>query len=117
MLDAGTLDEPLLRLSSVVVQGNVLRARGERPAVQMNTGLDIEFSDNRCTLNGRETAVLLTCRVAVVSSNIVRSLGQFSIDVPGTDVQATVLGNATSGDIFVRGQPLPLPWAPLNVRI
>jgi hypothetical protein len=117
VLDAGTLDEPVLRLSSVIVQGNVLRARGGRPAVSMITGLDIKFSDNRCTLNGGETAVLLNCRVAVVSANIVRGLGRLSIEVPGTDVQFTVFGNATSGEIFVRGQPLPAPWSPLNVRI
>ncbi len=54
VLDAGTVDAPVLRLSSVIVQGNVLRARGAMPAVHMITGLDIKFSDNRCTLNGGE---------------------------------------------------------------
>jgi Family of unknown function (DUF6519) len=117
VLDAGPVDAPLLRLSSVIVQGNVLRARGGTPAVHMITGLDIKFSDNRCTLNGNNTAVNLNCRVAVVSSNIVRGLGRNSVEVPGTDVQFTVVGNVTSGEILVRGQPLPTPWAPLNVRI
>ena len=117
VLDAGTVDAPVLRLSSVVVQGNVLRARGGTPAVHMITGLDIKFSDNRCTLNGRNTAVNLNCRVAVINSNIVRGLGRNSVEVPGTDVQFTVTGNATSGEILVRGQPLPPPWASLNVRI
>jgi len=117
VLDAGTSAAPLLRLSSVMVEGNVLRARGGMPAVLMITGLDIKFSDNRCTLNGNNTAVVLNCRVAVVSSNIVRGLGRNSVEVPSADVQATVIGNVTSGEIFVRGQPLPAPWAPLNVRI
>jgi hypothetical protein len=117
VLDAGPVDAPLLRLSSVIVQGNVLRARGGTPAVHMITGLDIKFSDNRCTLNGNNTAVNLNCRVAVVSSNIVRGLGRNSVEVPGTDVQFTVVGNVTSGEIFVRGQPLPAPWEPLNVSI
>ena len=117
VLDAGTADAPVLRLSSVVVQGNVLRARGGTPAVHMITGLDIKFSDNRCTLNGANTAVNLNCRVAVINSNIVRGLGRNSIEVPGADVQFTVTGNATSGEIFVRGQPLPAPWSSLNVRV
>ena len=51
----------LLGLSSVIVDGNVLRARGGTPAVHMVTGLDIKFSDNRCTLNGNDTAVVLNC--------------------------------------------------------
>jgi len=117
VLDAGAVEAPVLRLSSVIVQGNVLRARGATPAVHMITGLDIKFSDNRCTLNGGNTAVLLNCKVAVVSSNIVRGLGKLSVEVPTADAQVTVFGNATSGDIFVRGQPLPVPWSPLNVRI
>jgi hypothetical protein len=117
VLDAGTVEAAVLRLSSVTVQGNVLRARGATPAVHMITGLDIKFSDNRCTLNGGNTAVLLNCRVAVVSSNIVRGLGKLSVELPTADAQVTVFGNATSGDIFVRGQPLPVPWSTLNVRI
>jgi len=117
VLDVGTANALLLGLSSVIVEGNVLRARGATPAVHMITGLDIKFSDNRCTLNGNNTAVVLNCKVAVISSNIVRNLGRNSVEVPSSDVQSTVIGNVTSGEILVRGQPLPAPWAPLNVRI
>jgi hypothetical protein len=117
LLDAAVSANLLLGLSSVVVDGNVLRARGGVAAVHMVTGLDIAFSDNRCTLNGNDTAIRATCRVAVLSSNSVRNLGRLSVEVHGSELRFTAVGNASSGEIFVNGQPLPAPWAPLNVRI
>ena len=117
VLDAGPSAKLLLGLSSVVVDGNVLHARGGTPAVHMVTGLDIVISNNRCTLNGNDTSIRVTCRVAVLSSNSVRGLGRLSFEVHGSDLKFTAVGNATDGEIFVNQQPLPAPWAQLNVRI
>jgi len=119
VLDAGPSAKLLLGRSSVVVDGNVLHARGGTPAVHMVTSLDVAISDNRCTLNADGIAISVTCLVAVLSSNSVRNLGRLSIDVHEFEpsLRFTAVGNATSGEIIVNQQPLPAPWAPLNVRI
>jgi hypothetical protein len=103
--------------SSVVVTGNVLNARGSTPAVNLTTTLDVKFSDNRCTLNGREAVISVTCAAALMNSNAVRGLGRISIDSRVAGAQNAAIGNVTNGEIFVNGQPLPAPWAPLNVRM
>ena len=103
--------------SSVVVTGNVLNARGGTPAVNVATTLDVKLSDNRCTLNGREAVISVTCAAALMNSNAVRGLGRISIDSHVAGSQNAAIGNVTNGEIFVNGQPLPAPWAQLNVRI
>jgi len=117
VLDPTGANPLALGQSSVVVNGNVLYARGGTPAVHIVTTRDVKLSDNSCTLNGNEAVISATCAVAVMNSNSVRGLGRTAINMHVAGSQSAVLGNATNGEIFVNGQLLPAPWAPLNVRI
>ena len=108
VLDPTGANPLALGQSSVVVNGNVLYARGGTPAVHIVTARDIKLSDNSCTLNGNEGGSA-TCAVAVMNSNSVRGLGRTASQYACGRSTGAVLGNATNGEIFVSGQPLPAP--------
>jgi hypothetical protein len=97
------------------VHGNVLNARGAASAVELSAAGECLFNDNRVEsrLNGK-AAVTLATNVAIVNANRVRNSGDISIEVTGA--KATVLGNVTSGKIFVSGGLLQAPWAELNLQ-
>ena len=52
VLDPTGANPLALGQSSVVVNSNVLYARGGTPAVHIVTTRDVKLSDNSCTLNG-----------------------------------------------------------------
>lgn len=101
--------------SAASVQGNSFAARGRAPAVFVVASAEALFSDNRCTHQGSRglPAVLLNTPVALVNANRVRS-GDLAIAIIGSKA-FTALGNITSGVVRVNNNPLPAPWAALNV--
>jgi hypothetical protein len=102
--------------SAASVQGNTFAARGRAPAVFVVASAEALFSDNRCTHQGAGAlpAVVLNAPVALVNANRVRS-GDLSISIFGSKT-FTALGNITSGVVRVNNNPLPEPWAALNVN-
>jgi hypothetical protein len=97
------------------VLGNVLNARGERPAVIVSAPAECLFNDNRVEsrLNNGQTAVILVTDLAIVSANRVRG-GERSIDIVGATAKtATVLGNITTNPISIQGGLGT--WANLNL--
>lgn len=97
------------------VQGNTFAARGRAPAVAVSASTEALFGDNRCThQSGRGLpAVQITSPVVLLNANRVRS-GDISVAVAGSKSVAA-LGNVTSGVIRVNNNPLPAPWAALNL--
>ena len=118
-LDFADAAAPVPRLSRVAMRHNTVRARGARPAIAVEAGGHVQFSDNHCELTGRSAAaVQISAPAAVVSANVV--LGARDAIRIGADInRVTVLGNATRGRIVV-GDSNDLsntPWTLLNVRI
>lgn len=118
LLDYAEPAAPVPRLSSATVRGNTLRARGNRQAVAIEAGANVQFSDNRCELTGGPgVAVTITAPAAIVSTNVVLS-NKDAIRIGPESVRATVLGNVTKGFIYLGpGTLANTPWEPLNVRI
>lgn len=99
--------------SSGSILGNVIRARGQRPAVEVTAG-ECLFNDNRVEIAGFTTAVALSAPVAIVSANRVKG-ARISIAVTtAASRPAAVVGNITTGIITVSGG-FTAPFAPLNL--
>ena len=73
-------------------------------------------SDNRCTLQGPRgvPAVRIASPVVVLNANRVRGGELNSVQVTSAKSVAA-LGNVTSGPVTVNGNPLPAPFAALNL--
>jgi hypothetical protein len=95
------------------VLGNLLQARGSRPAADVTVRGDCIFNDNRCDLLfGGRTVVRLAAKTTIVNANRVAG-GEISIELSRTNI--TALGNITSRAILAGGTPLGAPWNALNV--
>jgi hypothetical protein len=96
------------------ILGNVLKARGLPPAVEVSAHYCL-FNDNRVGATGAIGAgVALNSVVAVVNANRV-VMGRPSINIAASPAGSTVLGNVTTGGIILGGSSLTTPWAALNM--
>lgn len=98
------------------VQGNTFSARGRAPAVFIVASTEALFGDNRCTHQGSrgQPAVQINAPVVLLNANRVRG-GELSMAVSGSK-RVAALGNVTSGQISVNGNPLQAPFAALNLN-
>jgi hypothetical protein len=129
--------------STTSVRGNKLDGAGDNPAVIVGFVAEkpdgdysrfgpLAFAENFCDLDGRgahpairPVAVSLAAAALVMPDNQIRStwggdgLAVSAAVGPAADQQpaVTATGNITDGEIFVNGQLLLAPWAPLNVRL
>ncbi|MET0210864.1 MAG: right-handed parallel beta-helix repeat-containing protein, partial [Burkholderiaceae bacterium] len=109
---------PVPRRSSATVRANILQSRGASPAIEIETGADIHFADNRCTSTGEVPAVTLTAPAAVVTSNIIRSGGDIAVSLTVSPDRAVIMGNATRGQILIVQKPVSTTqWANFNVGL
>lgn len=107
----------------LAVNTNQIEAQNPRTTVQLacREG-DIVFSDNQCLHLGAkdEPCVHIMAATIVAASNRVTAQNKASVLLQPNAARApncSVLGNITSGEIFVGslGTPLPNPWHPLNL--
>ena len=105
-----------VRGGAASVLGNTFFARGRVSAVQLTARTEALFSDNRCTLQGPRgvPAVRIASPVVVLNANRVRGGELNSVQVTSAKSVAA-LGNVTSGPVTVNGNPLPAPFAALNL--
>ncbi|MGH9199074.1 MAG: hypothetical protein ACRD1T_25515, partial [Acidimicrobiia bacterium] len=109
------------------IRGNLLESRGSTASlVSVGQGTCV-FTDNRCVasfgpladFSPADVCVALAVGRAIVSNNYVEApLGTIPIRLnPPSDALNffTVLGNITSSAIRIGDDPLPDPWAGLNV--
>lgn len=106
------------------VRGNLLQSISSgSPMVIIRVGEVCVFNDNQCFLDGptRHRAfgfVLLAASSVIASGNFLSGLAkQTAMSVNASEDRVTVVGNITSGKIFVNSNPLDILWAPLNVVI
>ena len=125
-------------LNDASVRGNLMEAFGIGPAVSIGvpelpnlSPSSCIFSENQCLLDGPALAsgaaqfvAEISARVLIASNNYVNgpvteAARSLNLHVPaGAKIlPVTVLGNVTSGAVFVNNAVLTAPWAPLNVRL
>jgi hypothetical protein len=110
----------VVRGSSAAVRGNVMIARGAAPAVSVLASGEVQFGDNHCELRGGAgvAPVLLGSSAAIVNSNLVRGGRDRSMAISASIKRVTIVGNATTAEIFVDGNPLQgTLWGPLNIAV
>jgi hypothetical protein len=100
------------------VRGNLLDAFGSLPAVSVGVAGTCLLSDNRCLLTSGQgmPAAVVGAGALVANANSFETNGELPaalLEVPRGPV--TVLGNVATSPIFLNQNPLPPPWAPLNV--
>lgn len=107
----------------LAVNGNQVEVQNPKTAIFLacREG-DIGFSDNQCMHIGvkDEPCVFIIASTIVVASNRITAQNKASMLLQPNVARApncTVVGNITSGEIFVGsiGTPLPNPWHPLNL--
>ena len=109
----------------VGVEANLLEAYGAAPTVSVIADGAFTFSTNRCLLAAAATAGNIAQTVAqaragaiIANANYLEGppkLSSLTLQLVPATGPFTVLGNITSGSIFVNGTVLAPPWAPLNV--
>lgn len=103
--------------ASVTVDNNIVGGGGELPAVLIGVFGDVVATGNQVHQQ-QETdapALLVTANVATVSANRLRG-GRPSGELRVDPERIAVLGNLSSGGIFVGGGQLQPPWLPLNIE-
>lgn len=108
------------------VHGNLLEAAGRLMTAFVNTDGSCTFADNRCLALGEGDGPIVT--IFARKGSVIASANHVARGNPGVAVTidpalgasgplATVLGNITSGPIFLDGTPLQPPWVDLNVLL
>jgi Right handed beta helix region/Family of unknown function (DUF6519) len=100
------------------IHGNTLHGYGSAPLVEVSATSTCRFSDNQCSVEQQKIAVALTATNIIASANRVdcKPVTQgLALNVPDPKTGFTVLGNIAGGPIKVNGDPLDVPWQPLNV--
>jgi hypothetical protein len=102
----------------VAVRGNLLDAYGAVPAVAVGVAGTCLLSDNRCVCQSSQgmPAAIVGAGAIVANANTFEASAQLPsvlLEVPQGPV--TVVGNISTSPIFLNQNPLPAPWAPLNV--
>lgn len=119
-LETFPMDDTRARLA---VNGNQIEANQPKPAVQLacREG-DVAFVDNQCVHLGakEDPSVFIAANTIIAASNRVTAQGKASMllqPAAARTPNCTVVGNITTGAIFVGnlGTPLPAPWQPLNL--
>jgi len=103
----------------LAVHGNLFEtAIGDCAVVGFTDG-NLSLNDNRCLqLSRTSSAPAVLCVIdgsGIVNANHVESLGDGLAVYLLAAGSSTVLGNVTIGGIDLNSQPLPSPWADLNV--
>lgn len=103
----------------VGLHGNLLEGYGAAPVILVEADGALTLSTNRCVLNAARVPVAEAQAGAIIASD---NYLEGSQGVPAMRLQLlpengpfTVLGNITSGEIFINSGALPAPWAALNV--
>jgi Family of unknown function (DUF6519) len=102
--------------------GRITACSNQLETLHVETGVIIDCPDGDCVfsdnhsrqLKAASDGVVLNARTLIVSSN--RMLGGVRISLQSAKGPCTVVGNITGGEIRVSGNPLPLPWGPLNIQ-
>jgi hypothetical protein len=116
---------------SLSISGNVVEACSHTSLIQVsNVKADLPtggciVTANRCRLLNvglKLAAVAVTADTAVVANNWVQAAGEAAgmrITVPGDKEpnRCTIVGNIVPNGIAVNGQPIQLPWKPLNAIV
>jgi hypothetical protein len=101
------------------VRGNELRSQATRiSTVTVQAVGFCTLAENMCLSEQIQTndPIVAVGVPAIVTGNRVRGLAKQPVLVV-TPKHATVIGNVTSGEILLGGQPLPPPFAPLNALL
>jgi hypothetical protein len=108
------------------VHGNLLEAAGRLMTAFVNTDGSCTFADNRCLALGEGDGPVVTIlarkgSVIANANHVVRGNDAVAVTIdPALGAKgplATVLGNMTSGPIFLDGTPLQPPWEDLNMLL
>lgn len=107
----------------LAVSGNQIEAQNPKSTVLLGCREgDIVFSDNQCLHIGikEDPCVFMTANTIIAASNRITAENKASMLLQPSMARApncTVVGNITSGEIYVGslGTPLPAPWHPLNL--
>jgi hypothetical protein len=107
----------------LAVNGNQIEAQNPKSSVLLTCREgDVVFSDNQCLHMGvkDDPCVFIMANTIVAASNRIVAQNKASMLLQPNIARApncTVVGNITSGEIFVGslGTPLPNPWHPLNL--
>jgi hypothetical protein len=106
----------------VAVQGNLLEGYGTAPVILTQTGGPLTLSTNRCLLAGenfQQPVAQARAGAIIASGNYLEGAPRVPtlvLELLPENGPFTALGNISSGDILVNGNPLAgTPWGPLNV--
>jgi hypothetical protein len=106
----------------VAVQGNLLEGYGAAPVILAQTGGPLTLSTNRCLLaseNFQQPVAQARAGAIIASDNYLEGAPRVPtlvLELVPENGPFTALGNISSGDILVNGNPLGgTPWGPLNV--
>ena len=106
----------------VGIQANLLEAYGVSPTVSVIANGVFTFSTNRCLLTAvssrNQTVAQAQAGAIIANANYLEGPAKVTallLQLVPENGPFTVLGNISSGEILINGNPLALPRAPLNV--